>query len=860
MNNKFKYTPLAIVVASALSIVGCGDSSGNTANTVAGNGNNNPVETKNDMARVKLAVKFPEADATAAWVGDSKSIEVSFFNTVSVGSIAEANKAFTDNQCKENSERKENNQYDNCVVDDDVLRGQFAASVSMDTSSPSSFVDLLPGKYRVEAKFYNADGKHQETSISYVTLSKGEHSLKLRGVEATWTAAQQLNLQLLNQSNDFDWDPKTEGNQTAAEVMGIKGAINGLHLPSVLTYPDGYLSGGDRNYNGQGHWQDILINAGVLNVDQLDRESQATAFQPVLRIADANNGEYNLLPHYLVSNEQQKDEEGSYTGSSGSWNTTELATLKQEYSSKGEKAYLDLGGYYLGYWHFDAGSNENNNDSVALDFGLASVDENAGPKYSIVHNNNYYGEGVTIAHINTNAMPDEHQSWQQLFVDLQAVPNKVVDGSTISGYLIESETHTTRVNGNQWNDSGTDVKPVSFLEAALFDIAEKEGLVAKGAAESNCRTQQLSGMEYSSDYRWDDEKQGWIAGTYNQFLAEGNLVSQIEQQIQAKTDERDRAQSEVDQYQADLAPLDAAIVAKLEAQKLEFTTAISELDAYLTENSEIITNYQAAVDEESSANEVAQATSNSYTKINDQVSLYNAGQLPECDAACYATLQQERDAAATEMNNAWQLLNEKQEKRRLLYISYKSVEQYMQDLQNTYNIWNNSDPLLVKAALQEKNDALQAQLDLIASNGNITNYSSNDGELYSNRQIAWQNFNNASMRLTSVSNELTQLEQLKVDALAAADLNGDGEAEIFEEGVYLASGDLSGLLNWDSSWDQTTGQQKQNITLQLNDFVIKDTVKASTLTGEQTICVQPFTLKASQLSMEFDTAADVVIE
>ncbi len=100
----------------------------------------------------------------------------------------------------------------------------------------------------------------------------------------------------------------------------------------------------------------------------------------------------------------------------------------------------------------------------------------------------------------------------------------------------------------------------------------------------------------------------------------------------------------------------------------------------------------------------------------------------------------------------------------------------------------------------------------------------------------------------------------KADALATADLNGDGEATLFEPGVYLASGWLNGWVSQDYSWDENTGQETINYSLELDDFEVKNTVKASTLTGEQTICVQPFTLKASPLSLQFDTAADVVIE
>ncbi len=86
MKNNFKYTPLAIMIASALSLSGCDSNSNALADTVNSNSvEESNVTTDSEKARVKLAVKFPEADAVAAWIGDSKSIEVSFFNTKTVG-------------------------------------------------------------------------------------------------------------------------------------------------------------------------------------------------------------------------------------------------------------------------------------------------------------------------------------------------------------------------------------------------------------------------------------------------------------------------------------------------------------------------------------------------------------------------------------------------------------------------------------------------------------------------------------------------------------------------------------------------------------------------------------------------------
>lgn len=891
MNNKFKYSPLAIMIASALSISGCGggdsalqSTSSNSAlestssdSALESTSSNiiptsNVVEANADTAHVRLAVKFPQADAAAAWVGNSTSIEVSFFNTKTVGSLAEANAAY-DAQCQEHIEWQ-----GFCYANSsDILRGQFATSVAMDTSSPSAYVDLLPGKYRIEAKFSNAQGKHQETSVSYVTLSKGEHSLRLRGLEATWTATEQLNLQLLNQASDYDWDKEVDGIQTAAQAMGITGAINGLHLPSVLTYPDGYLHTTEFDYNeGQAYDHAVLINAGVTSIEQLDREAQATAFQPVLRLDDGNNGEVNLLPRHLANKEDQFNEQGDHIGGAGSWNTTSLAKLQQEYSSAGDNALLSLGGYHFGHWDYDIETHTDNNHAVNLLVGVSELPEGASiaPQYTVEyrHEND---ETITIARIHSSTMHTDGDTgayWQQLFVDLQPQANQVVDGSTISGYLIETETHYETVWGNEWSNTGVDTQPVSFLEAALVNIAENEGLMATGAADESCKTQAISGLAYSNDYRWDEAQQGWVAGTYNAFLADdeyGNngLIAQIDNTIEEKTSERDSAQSELDASQAELDMYNAEIVAIVEAQVVAITTTISEIDAITTANSELIANYNTALAEYNSADDALYGDNGKYyirETADNQVILYDAGLLPDCDTACYDLLIQERDTATAEQNTAWDLYVKKQALKDTFYINYQVVEQEVYDLIAPYDIyvpWGSSVFEVASAALQTRNNQLQTTLDEIASNSELTNADYNDNwELYNNRWNALWPVTYALADMASANDALAQLAQIKADALATADLNGDGEATIFEEGVYLATGYLGGWMNWDYSYDDTTGQQTQNYYLELNDFEIKETVKATSMSGEQTICVQPFTLKASQLSIEYDTAADIVIE
>jgi len=777
MKKQHKFSPLAIMIASTLSVSGCGGDSSSVDNATPNKEVTPQTEIdKQEMAQVNLAVKFPQADALAAWIGDSKSIEVSFFNTKEVGSIGEAYEALDANRCDEGENEKyqgEDDRYSHCYNSDpDVLKGQFATSVFMDTATPSASISLLPGKYRVEAKFYNAQSKHQETSLSYITLSKGEHSLKLRGIEATWTATEQLTLQLLNKVGDFDWDPGTAGIQSPAEIMGITGAIKGLHLPSVLTYPDGYLLGQYEWSQGQGHWDDILINAGVISVDGLDREAQATAFQPVLRIDNGSGGEFNVLPRYLNENNENLSEEGEWLSSNGFWNTTELATLKQEYTSDGEKALLDLGGYYLGYWKYESG--ESTNDRVELDFGLVSIDELEGDEpYSIYSARTVDNETLTIARINTSKNNNSRAYWQQLFIDLKGVVNTVVDGSTITGYLIESEIHEVSVSADNWQGTGADVAP-TFIEAAMLGIAEAEGLIAKSAADETCQTQTLNGLDYSNEYLWDEATQGWIPGTYNTFMEvnDGNLLTQIDNKITETEDAVQTTQTNLDDYQQQLDTKDAEIalqVADVDAQIAAKTTEIEvELDGYIADAEQLILTLQAEnpIDEE---------------KVT----------------AAQETLA-DWQAQRADIANRWE------------------ITQLQDQKVNLQNNW-------------ERNN-LQTNVD------------------------------NTTAEKTQKAAELAQLEQLKLDAALLVDLNGDGEATLFEPNVFVATGYLSAYLKNSSGYDYDLNMYVNDYELNIGDYTLAPTVKASTLTGTQTICVQPFTLKASQLSLVLDTEADVIIE
>ncbi|WP_039736410.1 hypothetical protein, partial [Enterovibrio norvegicus] len=171
-----------------------------------------------------------QPDINAAWIGDSTSIEVHFFDTEIIGSLADVDTVYEQQEeCT-----SEDNFYGEFTIngkrmfcDDlnqDLLKGQYATQVTLTPTESRANLSLVPGKYRVEARFFDSQSQLQETSVSHVTLSGGTHNLKLRGMEATWTADEPLSLALLN-TNALDWDPKKDGVQTAAETLGVNGNL-----------------------------------------------------------------------------------------------------------------------------------------------------------------------------------------------------------------------------------------------------------------------------------------------------------------------------------------------------------------------------------------------------------------------------------------------------------------------------------------------------------------------------------------------------------------------------------------------------------------------------------------------------------
>ncbi|MBE1275033.1 hypothetical protein [Enterovibrio baiacu] len=525
----YKLNPIAAVVLASLALTGCGSESSTeqAANTVENavvddvtNGavDSDSASTVAATASISIGVKFPQPDINAAWIGDSTSIEVHFFDTEIIGSLADIDTVFEQQEectSEDNFDGEFTINGKRMFCDDlnqDLLKGQYATQVTLTPTESRANLSLVPGKYRVEARFFDSQSQLQETSVSHVTLSGGTHNLKLRGMEATWTADEPLSLALLN-TNALDWDPKKDGVQTAAETLGVNGNLVGLHLPSILTYKGGLQP--NKDWSGE-----FLQNAGVFSHSDLKPEDFATAFQPILRVNDAGNVK-NIFPDDFRIVEDIYHSEGWLNGQNYFWVESSVGVLRQQYTAEGDNYGIHLGSKVIGVTGWEDNLWEGR--FAVLEFGL--MDTSAEDAfYSIDYVSDQYnqntGENITVATISENGGTDSF--WRDAYVSLSGLPTSIVNGSTVRGYLIESISEESSV-GNQ------SVQTAMYLNATLEKIAVAEGLKAS-SADANCTDLELGGeRQQSTQYRWDEVEQRWVAGMLNTAYQNDKLA--VESQI-----------------------------------------------------------------------------------------------------------------------------------------------------------------------------------------------------------------------------------------------------------------------------------------------------------------------------------------
>lgn len=546
-------TRLAFSIASVLGLAACG---GGADNNTAASSSSPAVETAAPStqapAQIQVGVRFPDAEASAAWLGDTAQVEINFHTTADIDSWPAAQAVVAQYEtCQLTTYPDGAGLPPDCTsLSDSDLKGSVQSTLLLTRDTPLGYLDVPPGSYRVEARFLRSDDTLNETSVSYVNLTAGAHTLRLRGLAANWTLDQALTLQLLGSSDlESDWDPTTAGNQTPVEALGLTGGLLGLQLPSAQTFA-AQPNADQLALVGS----DIAVQAGKLSPASVSGDDLSTLFQPVLRMSAAGGGEDLSGPRFRsdVTAYASTVADTAVT-TNQTYSVASLpATLRQSYNSSGNHTALSLGGRYVSFdrVNIDSGSlarvNSTRNRAELL-LGVATTDAPAA--YEILdfssHNTVYWDVDQTdwvtpsadlvIATIaKTSPLTD---TWLDVFTALQGSANSVQSGSEIQGYLIEHLYSYTRIDQGMTGDDAQ--IPARYLDASLQQIAVQEGLMA-AAAEDNCQTygsHRTAGL--STQYRWDDSNQRWVAGTYNHLISGADILRDIDAKVEELTTIRD---------------------------------------------------------------------------------------------------------------------------------------------------------------------------------------------------------------------------------------------------------------------------------------------------------------------------------
>lgn len=550
MKTLFTLKPLAVVVAAAIGLAGC-----NSESQVASSPDANQEQK---TASVKLAAKFPAPEAGASWIGSASEIEVDFYRNQYVGSLSEAEDMLDAYHfCQEENYKSENQNQTVMVGDEELecyelpnngMKERFAVAASLSASSPTASVNLMPGKYRVEAQFYDAQGGLRETSVSYVTFTEGEHQVALKGVSATWTAQTPIALSLLNKAHEKDWDPETDGVQTPAEAMGLTGNILGLHLPSLFGY-SGPLGEELELDDGE---------IGILTGNMTNAKASAALLAPVWRIQDGT-GETDLHPQA-----NQDDYDMGYMVEPGEvvehlYRHDTIAGLYQQYAAGENSAFIELGTKEIEIFSSDWSDEEQDspsrtfwNASVLMGVAHVSADED-----EEVERNAWYMRNITYwdtdigQNVDTGIQVLDVGTWQEqnnyekTFLDvLQGSANSFVGGNTINGFFIEVVEKGTESDGAEM--------PAQYLDASLNEVAVQAGLLAK--ASESCHELTNKEVSFSNQYRWDEENSRWVAGTINELLrnAYSNLYPTFNSYRSGHQNEIDMNNLNISYYQAEI--------------------------------------------------------------------------------------------------------------------------------------------------------------------------------------------------------------------------------------------------------------------------------------------------------------------
>lgn len=545
---------LASCIASAWLVTGCGGGSGSGSDPITSSASESVAET----ASVNISAAFPETAQAAAIDGNTQSITVAFYPS-EAGSIEEAMEVVELSvQCFQDSEIFGDT---SCLPEDGPAIGEPAI---LTAGTPTVSLELIPGKYRVEAYQFDTPTPDVETipisaTSSFVTLSSGAHSVELNLVHATWTATTSITPQLLGNvvqdenSQDIDLDPGVEGTQTIADLLDMTSQpVIGMHLVGMPTFMEetaAFFDSGSSSATSA--FEDFTIDS---DADHEDIAHQIIDFWlgesnhiPVLRQSDGGTGETVVWwwDDPTIDGCNVYSEFDDLTGSEICVERfSSPATLLQEYQpTLGNSNILNLGELVAEYeeWSFDGPGLNVEGGLVTVPFLFEDPTVTTdGTTVTITWNDDFHADVHTETIETLNGFEDmtfldfSTGTGTTTFADdanrLDQVdaPN-ITGGTTITGTIVEFLVQFTEDSVAATVPTVPDtITPTSTVASiAGTQAAVAAGLIAEPAATANgencsALTDNFSGV--FTKFIWNDADGTWEGGTWNHtyFLFDSN--------------------------------------------------------------------------------------------------------------------------------------------------------------------------------------------------------------------------------------------------------------------------------------------------------------------------------------------------
>ncbi|GLQ33623.1 hypothetical protein [Litoribrevibacter albus] len=541
---------LATCIASAWLVTGCGGGSGSGSDSIGSSSSASEGIAK--TASVNISAAFPESAQAAAIDANAQSIAVAFYPS-EAGSIEEAVEVVKlSAQCLH-----ESGFFDwECLPEDAPAIGEPSV---LTAGSPSVSINLIPGKYRIEAYQFDTAAPDAETvpisaTSSFVTLSSGAHSVELNLVHATWTADAPITLQLLNTSpvddtsTAIDLNPDVAGTQTIADLLEMTDQpIVGLHLVGMPTFMSEVEAFFGNGASGATPAFDVPMDT-EMDQEELANEIMMqwlgeTTHVSVLRQSTTTSGETAVWWWDDPNMDNSCNIASSFDDLTGAEVCVERfaspATLLQGYQPEvGNSNILNTGELFAEYeeWSPDG--------SFSVEGGLATVPFQFEEPEITVANGTVtlnWGDGQNFADVYTQELETLAGFEQATFLDFETESgsttfpddaNSLTDvagptitgGTSITGTLIEFMFQFEETNGAATVPTVPDtivpdaMSPDITASIMASQAAVASGLIAQPAATSNgdnCSpiTESFSGV--FTKFIWDDVNSTWLGGTWN---------------------------------------------------------------------------------------------------------------------------------------------------------------------------------------------------------------------------------------------------------------------------------------------------------------------------------------------------------